>query len=126
MGDLASDREAAIELIIRGYRRLQAHNPQHELLQYITNVTNDGFDPVPHMYNAFLDRFETEEDKKSDHIVVARVLTSYFVALRNASDEIEGIDRTPKRPSERFDDSGGWKSLDDALNAPSLNDDIPF
>jgi hypothetical protein len=36
MGNLASDHDAAIELIIGEYRKLQAHNPQHELLQYIT------------------------------------------------------------------------------------------
>jgi hypothetical protein len=98
MGDLASDHDAAIELIIDGYRRLQAHNPEHELLQYITNVTDQGFENVRDKYDAFLDRFETPEDKKLDYVKVAKVLTSFFVALRDAADEIEGIDRKPKQP----------------------------
>jgi len=98
MGDLASDHDAAIELIISGYRRLQAHNPKHELLQYITNVTDQGFKNVGEKYEEFLNRFETPKDKKLDCIKVAKVLTSYFVALRNTADEIEGIDRTPKQP----------------------------
>ena len=98
MGDLASDHEAAIKLIIREYRRLSALNPNHELLQYVTKVSNHSFENVRDKYDAFLDRFETSEDKKLDYVKVTKVLTSYFVALRNASDEIEGIDRVVKQP----------------------------
>ena len=121
MGDLASDHDAAIELIIDGYRRLQTHNPEHELLQYITNISDQGFENVRGKYEEFLDRFETPEDKKLDYVKVAKVLTSYFVALRNASDEIEGIDRTPKQPVNVTP----IKTLDDAkYDLP--DNDIPF
>lgn len=121
MGDLASDHDAAIELIIGEYRRLQAHNPEHQLLQYITNVTRQGFENVRDKYEEFLDRFETPEDKKLDHVKVAKVLTSYFVALRNASDEIEGIDRTPKSPVSVT----SINSLDD-IKYDRPDKDIPF
>lgn len=111
MGDLASDHDAAIELIIGEYHRLHAHNSNHELLQYITNVNSQGFENLGEKYEEFLDRFETPEDKKLDYVIVAKVLTSYFFALRNASDKIEGIDRTPKQkvnvsPIKNLDDFG--------------------
>lgn len=98
MTDLASDHDAAIELIIGKYRRLKAHDPKHELLQYVTNVTDNGFENVRDKYEAFLERFETPEDKKLDQIKVAKVLLSYYDALKEAVDKIEGIDRIPKKP----------------------------
>lgn len=121
MGSLASDHCAAIELIIDGYRRLQVHNSEHELLQYITNVTDQSFEYVKGKYEEFLDRFETPEDKKLDYVKVAKVLATYFVVLRNASDEIEGIDRTPKQPVN----TTPVKTLDE-IKYDSSDDDIPF
>ena len=99
MGDLASERGAAIELIIEEYRRLISHKPQHELLQYITKVNDNGFEHVGDKYHEFLDRFETPEDKKRDYVKVTKVLVSYYVALRNAVDEIEDIDMSQKSRS---------------------------
>jgi hypothetical protein len=96
MVDLASDHDTAIELIIDEYHRLQKHNPNHELLQYITDVNEDGFENVNSKYEEFLDKFESSEDKKLPNIKVAKVLTSYYVALRDAVDKIEGINRSPK------------------------------
>ena len=130
MGDLASDHDAAIKLIIGEYYRLNAHNPKHELLQYITNVNSQGFENVRDNYEEFLDRFETPEDKKLDHVKVAKVLTSYFIALRNASDKIEGIDRTPEQPSHSNlqIDVTPIKTLDDVKSSIDFgcDDDIPF
>ncbi|MBS3143786.1 hypothetical protein J4446_02845 [Candidatus Woesearchaeota archaeon] len=105
MGDIVSDHEAAIRLVIGAYRRLQAHNPQHELLKYITNVTDEGFDNVEERCEQYLDRFETPEDKKKDYVMIGKVLCSYFIALRNASEEIEGI-RKPQ-PLEKLIDEDG-------------------
>lgn len=97
MGDLASDHDAANELIIREYKRLQRYNPNHELLKYITNVNDEGFEYVKEKCEEFCNKFETEEDKKLDYIKVAKVLTSYFVALRNEADKIEGINKSSKK-----------------------------
>ena len=96
MGDLGSDHEAAIELIIDEYQRLQKHNPNHELLQYVKNVNKEGFETIGEKYEEFLDKFETEEDKKLPNIKVVKVYAAYYVALRNEVDKIEGIDRYPK------------------------------
>ena len=97
MTDIGSDHDAAILLVVEEYRRLQSHDPKHEILQYLTKVEDNGFDYVSgEKYKEFLDKFETTEDKKFDHIKVAKVLVSYYIALRNAVDKIEGIDRSPK------------------------------
>ena len=86
-------------MVVEEYRRLHSHDPEHELLKYITDVDDTGFDNVSgETYKKFLDKFETPEDKKSDHIKVAKVNASYYIALRNAVDKIEGINRSPKPP----------------------------
>ena len=56
-----------------------------------------------------------------DYVKVAKVLATYFVVLRNASDEIEGIDRTPKQPVN----TTPVKTLDE-IKYDSSDDDIPF
>jgi YesN/AraC family two-component response regulator len=95
MGDLASDYDTLIESIIKEYRKLRTHNPDHELLQYITKVTDQGFEYVRDKSEAFLDRFKTP-DKKLEDVKMIKVLASYFVALSDAIDKIEGIDPSPK------------------------------
>ncbi len=114
MGDLASDHDAAIQLIIGEYHRICSHNKDHELLQYISNVTQDGFEFVKDKYLPFLERFETEEDKKGDVIRVAKVLTAYFIALRRAADEIEGI----KKPEPPLANITPVKILDEIEDMP--------
>jgi hypothetical protein len=118
MGDLASDHDAAIELIISEYQRLQSHDPKHELLQYITDVNNEGFTQVGDKYEEFLDRFETPEDKKLDYIKRAKVLASYFVALRDVVSKIEGIDKS--RNKEQLANSTPIKNLEEGI------EEIPF
>ena len=115
MGDLASDHDAAIELVIEEYRRLHTHDSKHELLQYITNVRDNGFKHVKS--KEFFDRFETPEDKKLDYIKMARVLCSYYVALREAVDKIEGINRSPKSKEKNIEPI---KTLEEDL------EDLPF
>jgi len=112
MGDLASDHDAAIELIIDYSRRLKSREPNHELLQYISDVTEDGFEFVEEKYSEFLDRFETPEDKKKENIKVAKVLASYFVALRDAVEE-RPVTKKP-RPVEHS------KTIEEMMK------DIPF
>ena len=127
MGDLASDRIAAIELIIDEYHRLCTHSPDHELLKYITSVNENGFEfsPDQERKEKFLDIYAPDE-----RTPVAVMLTRYFVALRNAADEIEGIDRYPK-PKESSASTPqnvvvtSIKKLDNLGDWP-VDDDIPF
>ena len=91
MSDLGSDSAAGIELIIEQYHELHKLNPQHKLLQYITDITSEGFKYVKEKYQEFLDAFETPEDKKLDYIKRAKVEAAYFVALENACNELKII-----------------------------------
>jgi len=116
MGDLASDREAAISLIIDEYHKLQTHNPKHELLRYITDVTQDSFrySADQPTRQAFVDKYAP-----TDKIPFAVMLTAYLVDLTRAVDQIEGTNRLAK-PQEPVRVTP-IKTLDD------LNDeDIPF
>ncbi len=99
MTDLASDHDSAIRLIIDEYRRLQKHNKNHELLKYLSKVENEGiaYSRDEKILNEFLDKYAP----KSENTPTAVMLTRYFVALRNAVDKIEGIDRSPKIPQTK-------------------------
>ena len=112
MGDLASDHDAAILLIIKEYRKLQSHNPKHELLKYITNVSENGFDNVREKYKEFLDRFESPEDKKLNYVKVTKVLASYYVALRDAVDKINRAGSSQKKEEQKLNFN---KSLENEL-----------
>jgi len=114
MGDLASDHDSAIELIIGEYRRLYSHNPNHELLKYICDVSDDSFrySPDKKIRQKFVDAYAPDE-----RTPVAVMLAKYFVALRDAVDRIEGIDRFPK-PKQPVN-IAPIKILDDI-------DDLPF
>lgn len=97
MGDLASDHDAAIELVRDEYRRLQRHDPKHDLLKYLLSVEDDGiaFSTNESVQNEFLTKYAPKENTPT-----AVMLAKYFVALRDAVDKIEGIDRSPKRGSQ--------------------------
>jgi hypothetical protein len=91
MSDIASDHDAAIMLIVEEYQRLQKHNPNHELLKYITKVGCTGFENKREYMYEFLNKYSKKENE-----YWACVLTRYYVDLRNAVDKIERIDRSPK------------------------------
>jgi hypothetical protein len=127
MAGLASEHDAAIELIVGGYRRLQEHEPDHELLQYVTDVTDQGFKQVPAKIDDFLDRFETQEDKQLAGVKIVKVLASYFVALRNAADGIEGVVRTPPQPVKTLSRPiFPVETLDGIRHDTYDDDEIPF
>jgi hypothetical protein len=97
MGDLASDRYAAIELIIEEYSRLKEHDPNHKLLQYLSEVNDNGFvySRDKKVRREFVDKYAPD-----DKTPVAVMFTKYFVDLRDAVDKIEGIDRSPKKDDQ--------------------------
>ena len=91
MTSLADDHDAANGLVLDGYDRLRKLDPDHELLSFYDRVSDGCLAPQPGKIDEFYDRFEAPEDKKLPGIKVAKVLATYFVALRDAADEIEGV-----------------------------------
>src|SRR3989344_5530766 len=94
MGDLASDHESAIRLIIDEYRRLEKHDKTHKLLTYLSKVQDDGiaYSKDEKVLDEFLDKYAPIKE----HTPTAVMLTRYFIDLGKAVDEITGIDRFPK------------------------------
>ena len=85
MVDPASDHDSAINLIVENYFKLQQTQPEHELLQYITEVNHTGFDIVKEQYDKFFDRFETPEDKTLEKIKLTKVYCAYATKLIKAN-----------------------------------------
>ncbi|MFA5174135.1 MAG: hypothetical protein WC438_03055 [Candidatus Pacearchaeota archaeon] len=103
MGDLASDHDNAISLVIEGYQKLKSLNPQHELLQYFSQK-EDNLEWIEDKQDAFFNKFEDPEDKKLDYVKMAKVFASYFCALKKAVDKIEGIPTDPIKGLEKVAD----------------------
>lgn len=81
MGDLASDRESAIELILRDVPLLRAAQPENPLLKYIGELRPEGFtltdDPV-------LQREFYETYLRKQGTPVAVMLGRYYVDISKA------------------------------------------
>ena len=94
MGDLASDHDSAIRLIINEYRRLEKHNKNHKLLTYLSKVHDEGiaYSNDEKVVDEFLDKYAPI----NENTPAAVMLTRYYIDLGKAVDEIEGIDRFPK------------------------------
>jgi len=92
MTGLASDHDAAIDLVLEGYGRLESLDPDNELLQFYRR-TPEGLELQDGREEAFFDRFQDADDRKSGHVKIAKVLGTYFVALRDAADRIEKYNR---------------------------------
>lgn len=94
MSGIAEDHDAAIKLILEEYPRLKSHNPNHELLKYICDLTEEGFrySPDESVRQEFLDKFNPSNSE-----YITTVLCNYHTALRDANDKIEGIDRSPNQ-----------------------------
>ena len=92
MADLASEHDAAIELMRDEYRRLQKHEPNHDMLKFIGELKDDEFrySSDEKIMNEFLDKYAPGDT------TATVALANYYVALRNTVDKIEGIDRSPK------------------------------
>jgi len=126
MSDLASDHDAAIELVIGEYRRLQKHNPEHPLLKYLSEVSDDGirYSPATKVRQEFINKFAP--DKRTPTAVM---LASYYIELRETVDKIEGINRTPPPPRQPdFRDDNPWQRQTDnhVTTLEADDEDIPF
>ncbi len=87
MGDLAGDRESAIELIIRDSAQLRAIAPEHPLLKYICNVTEQGFELAQDeaVQRDFFDKYARDRHgNKKTEIPVAVLLANYYVDIDKA------------------------------------------
>ena len=102
MGDLASDHDAAISLIIDEYRRLQKHDSNHKLLKYLSKVENDGiaYAKDEKIIDEFLDKYAPKEENTPTAVMLAR----YFIDLRETVDKIEGIDRSSLKPQKTLEE----------------------
>ncbi len=125
MSDLTSERIAAIELIIEEYQRLVNHNPEKEeykkLLSYLFDVNSDGFRHSPNkiIQDEFFNRYLNDKTR-----YVCVMYTAYLIDLMKANDQIEGIDRFPKKELPKPEYKPIVKSIEDTLAL--LDDDIPF
>ena len=80
MGDLTSDHDSAIELVIGAYRKLKKLNPEHDLLKYIKKVTSNGFDNVSKFREDYIEKFGKDQKREMG------VMTNYYFALEKAAD----------------------------------------
>jgi len=113
MTDLATDHDSAVELIRENYWKLHKVNSNHPLLSYANTKTGDL------NIDALLDKYASEEEKKTDRFKIAKIFALYAVDLSNAYKEIMGIKEEPEEKPEI--DLTPIKDLD------SLSDEeIPF
>ncbi len=93
----AEDGDAAILLMLEEYASLRKEEPAHPLLIYVgINKGGFSFHPSEKVKDAFLNEFAPRE---RDTLPVA--CANYYVALRDAVDEMTGQDRSPARPKKR-------------------------
>lgn len=120
---IASDRDCVVEFVIEEYRRLQSRDPGHELLRYISEA-DDGFSYCSGNWQDFLAHFSPRQDAP-----VTAILGRYYIALRDAVDEIEGIDRKPKEPETPNQPTGSQRERifkQDFTDTQEDNEEIPF
>jgi hypothetical protein len=117
MGDLVSDSYAAIGLIIEEYSKLKNHDPNNNLLKYLSDVMDNGFvySCDEKIRQEFVDKYAPD-----DKTPIAVMFTKYLVDLKNAVDKIEGINRSLKKDDKVKANS--IKKLDDL----DLENDPPF
>ncbi len=113
MTDLATDHSSAVGLVIGEYRRLQKHDPKHKLLKYLSEVWDVG---IAYSSDETI-ASEFTREYGLDSALAPTGLANYYIDLRKAVDEIEGIDRSPKpNKSISIEDEG----------ALDIEDEPPF
>ncbi len=80
MGDLGTDYDSGIELIMRAHEELRAKNPNHELLRFVTTRPEGIFYSREH-YDEMLRRFAPDENTPA-----LKMMINYFLALEEAID----------------------------------------
>ena len=81
MGNLADDRESAIELILRDVPKLRELQPEHPLLKYIGEVRAEGFTLTD---NPTLQREFYGKYMRGERTPVGVILGAYYVDLHTA------------------------------------------
>jgi hypothetical protein len=114
----AEEAISAEELVREAVKKLLALDPNHELLRYwILREGEETSDEIEaqiktEMKNRFWDR-STPWEKEAGVIVITIVLTNYFVALRNAIEEITCVVKTPAPTEEEAPATvGGEEEVD--------------
>jgi len=85
MGDLGSEHEAALELVIDEFNKLKELDPKHDLLKFSDVVYENGFNQSSEYWTEFNGTFNP--DPKSAKLPVASMLAKYYVALRDAANQ---------------------------------------
>ncbi len=105
MGDLGSDTDAAISIILEEHPKLKRHDPQHALLRFICDITNDGFKLTkePESRNAFCTTYGYPDMRAPLGIMLSR----YAADLIGAVDGYEGTSRLAKPKQSE----SNWQSM---------------
>ena len=98
MGDLAGDRRAVVRLVIKEYLRLLKHAPRHKLLQYITKVSNHGFE---YTHDKMVKQEFFKKYASENVVPVSVMLARYYIDLKK-TDKIEGINKPHPKTIERI------------------------
>lgn len=120
MSGWAEECMSAEELVIDRLKELMALNPDHELIRYWVRKEDEETSPEieDRIKTEMKDRFWNRPkpwQKEAGIIVTTIVLTNYFVALREAVEEIKGIPKPVMEPERET-----------PAPASRENDDIPF
>lgn len=90
MANLASDHDAALELVIDEWTALNKINPKNDLLKYVYDVVpGDGLGYSQQHWKEFKEKFGSG--------LLASMLAKYYVALR---DEVKKISSSQKTPAQ--------------------------
>lgn len=92
---LESEIDQVIISISKEYKTLQKYNEKHELLKYISEVSDKGFQFLndnDDLLNEFFEKYDPDEDNSS----MLTLLKNYYSALKGANDGIEKANASKK------------------------------
>ena len=90
---LIGESAPALQKASEEFHRLKSHNPNHPLLKYFSEISDKKFvySPDKKVQREFMIAYHHK------FFLVDSLFHNYARDLRSISDEIEGIDRTPKQ-----------------------------
>ncbi len=81
-------RDRIIGLVIDEYLRLKSLNEDHDLLRYVSEINNNGFNLVKSKIEEFVDRFSDGSYEKEAY-PNKQVFKNYYIMLKRISDIID-------------------------------------
>jgi hypothetical protein len=90
----AHDRDAALELLIDGYRALTREDPHHPLLGYLNGVADTSISLPQDKEQLLRDRYAHNDEP---HTVV---LVKYYVDIRDAVEQLQSVRGKPYELAE--------------------------